>query len=159
VLGGSYSYKILGYPDIDIDVVGEDVTKQTFAHLCEELICLPSVAKFKSADRVHFPHQNQGDRPFGFWLSPEISFSNRVWSIDIWFQKPEWHTGNTNRYQEQMTALSDEQRTVILTLKEELLAQNLYGVGREFLSVDVYEGVIRGGVKTLDELRDFMAKS
>lgn len=155
-VGGSYSYKLLNYPDLDIDIVGEDVSKESFAHLCEELIRLPSTAKFKSADRVHFPHQNQSDRPFGFWLSPEINFGGHVWSVDVWFQKPEWHTGNTSRYEEELLNISDEKRTAILALKEELIAKKLYGVGKEFLSVNVYDGVLRGGVVTLEELRDFL---
>lgn len=55
-VGGSYSYKLLNYPDLDIDVVSEDVSKDFFAKLSSELIRLDYTSKFKSADRVNYPH-------------------------------------------------------------------------------------------------------
>lgn len=55
-VGGSYSYKLLNYPDLDIDVVGEDVSKDFFSKLSGELIRLDYTSKFKSADRVNYPH-------------------------------------------------------------------------------------------------------
>lgn len=155
-IGGSYSYKLLNYPDLDIDVVNEDVSKDLFAKLSGEFIKLDCTSKFKSADRVNYPHIHSEKRPFGYWVSPDINFGDNVWKLDIWLQKPEWHTGDTNRYAEELLTISDEQRIAILSLKEELIEKNLYGVGKEFISVDVYEGVLRGDVKTVDELRNFL---
>ena len=155
-VGGSYSYKLLNYPDLDIDVISEDICKDLFAKLSGELIKLHYTSKFKSGDRVNFPHTHSGARPFGYWISPDINFGNNVWKLDIWLQKPEWYTGDTNRYAEELLTISNEQRIAILSLKEELIEKNLYGVGKEFISVDVYEGVLRGSVKTIDELRHFL---
>jgi hypothetical protein len=158
-VGGSYSYKLLNYPDLDIDVVSEDVSKDFFASLCGEIIRLDFTSKFKSGDRVNFPHTHSGKRPFGYWVSPDINFSNNVWKLDIWLQKLEWYTGDTNRYAEELVKISDEQRITILSLKEELIGKNLYGIGKEFVSVDVYEGVLRGDTKTIDELRYFLTST
>ncbi|MBI4086479.1 hypothetical protein HY416_00650 [Candidatus Kaiserbacteria bacterium] len=163
-VGGSYSYKLLNYPDLDIDVVSENVSKDLFANLCGELIRLDFTSKFKSGDRVNYPHAPSikrpfgysVKRPFGYWVSPDINFGNSVWKIDIWLQKPEWYTGDTNRYAEKLLDASEEKRITILSLKEELIEKNLYGVGKEFVSEDVYEGVLRGDVKTVDDLRDFL---
>jgi len=155
-VGGSYSYKLLNYPDLDIDIVSEDISKELFAKLSGELIKLDFTSKFKSGDRVNFPHTHSGKRPFGYWVSPDINFGNNVWKIDIWMQKPEWHTGATNRYEEIFLNLSAEKRVTILSLKEELIERNLYGVGKEFVSVDVYEGVLQADTKTVEELRNFI---
>jgi hypothetical protein len=155
-VGGSYSYKLLNYPDLDIDVVSEEISKDLFAKLSGELIKLDYTSKFKSGDRVNYPHTHSGKRPFGYWVSPDINFDNNVWKLDIWLQKPEWNTGDTNRYAQELLTISDEQRIAILSLKEELIERNLYGVGKEFISVDVYDGVLRGDVKTVDELRNFL---
>ncbi len=155
-VGGSYSYKLLNYPDLDIDVVSEDVSKDLFAKLSNELIRLDYTSKFKSGDRVNYPHTHSEKRPFGYWVSPDINFGDNVWKLDIWLQKPEWHTGDTNRYAEELLTISNEQRIAILSLKEQLIEKNLYGVGKEFISVDVYEGVLRGGAKTIDELHNFL---
>lgn len=154
-VGGSYSYKLLNHPDLDIDVVSEEVSKDLFAKLSGELIRLDYTSKFKSADRVDYPHTHSEKRPFGYWVSPDINFGDNVWKLDIWLQKPEWHTGDTNRYAEELLNISDEQRIAILSLKEELIEKNIYGVDKEFISVDVYDGVLRGDVKTVDELRNF----
>jgi len=165
-VGGSYSYKLLNYPDLDIDIVSEEISKDVFATLSGELIKLDYTSKFKSADRVHYPHTPSAKRhtysakrPFGYWVSPDINFGDNVWKLDIWLQKPEWYTGDTNRYAEELLIISDEQRIVILSLKEELIEKNLYGVGKEFLSEDVYEGVLRGNAKTIEELRNFLTTS
>jgi hypothetical protein len=156
-VGGSYSYKLLNYPDLDIDVVSEDASKDLFAKLSGELIKLDYTSKFKSGDRVDYPHTHTGKRPFGYWVSPDINFGENIWKLDIWLQKPEWYTRDTNRYVEELVTLSDEQRIAILSLKDELTEKNLYGVGKEFISVDVYEGVLRGDVTTIDELRNFLS--
>lgn len=88
-IGGSYSYKLLNYPDLDIDVVNEDISKDLFAKFSGELIKLDCTSKFKSADRVNYPHTHSAKRPFGYWISPDINFGDNVWKLDIWLQKPE----------------------------------------------------------------------
>ena len=158
-VGGSYSYKLLNYPDLDIDIVSEDATKDLFAELCGELIKLDVTSKFKSGDRVNFPHTHSGKRPFGYWISPDINFGENVWKLDIWLQKPKWYTGDTNRYSEELLNISDDKRIDILSLKQELIERGLYGVGKEFQSVDVYDGVLRGNVRTVDELGNFITAS
>lgn len=155
-VGGSYAYKLLNHPDIDIDIVNEDCSKELFVALCAELISLEYTSKFTSTDRVHYPHIHPGKRPTGYWVAPTIHFDDTLWKIDIWLQKPEWHTGDTNRYADEFARVDDETRITILSLKQELIEKKLYGVGNEFVSVDVYEGVLRGAVKTVDELRDFV---
>ena len=80
-----------------------------------------------------------------------------MWKIDIWLQKPESYTGDTHKYASELLSLEDDKRITILSLKEELFNKGMYGVGKEFLSVDVYEGVLRGNVITIDELQDFMS--
>lgn len=157
-VGGSYAYQLLNHPDLDIDIVNENVTKETFAALCAALISLDTTAKFKSADRVNYPHANAGVRPFGYWISPEIHFGKNVWVLDIWLQKPECHTGNTNRYEKELLSIDEEKRITILSLKEELVNKKMYGIGKEFVSIDVYEGVLRGGVQTIEDLREFISK-
>jgi len=158
-VGGSYAYKLLNHPDLDIDIINGNATKALFAELSAELIVLQHTSKFKCGDRVDYPHTHLGKRPFGYWVSPEINFGDNVWRLDIWLQKPEWHTGDTNRFEQELLNIDDEKRVIILSLKEELLSKDLYGVGKEFSSVDVYEGVLRNDVQTVDELRRHLVKS
>ncbi len=159
LVGGSYSYKLLNYPDLDINIINENVAKDMFTKLCTELIALDLTSKFKSADRVNYPHTHSGKRPFGYWLCPRINFVSNIWSIDIWLQKPVWYNGDTNRYKQELTNIETDKRITILSLKEQLIDKNLYGIGKEFVSVDVYEGVLRADVKTVEELRNFIDTS
>lgn len=131
----------------------QKLTKELYASLCSRFLELESVSRFRSSDRVNFPHSHPGDRPTGYWISPEINFGENVWQLDIWFQIPEWNTGNTNSYEEKLKNLSEDQRVDILSLKQELIKEGLYGVGKEFVSVDVYEGVLQNSAKTVAELR------
>jgi hypothetical protein len=157
IIGGSYTYNLLSHPDLDIDIVSENITKETFVALSAELLQLQHTSEFQSADRVNFLHKHPGKRPVGYWISPAINFEDSIWKIDIWLQKLESYTGDTNKYAQELLSLNDEKRVAILSLKEELLGKKIYGVGKEFLSVDVYEGVFRDNVRTIDDLRDFMS--
>ncbi|MEQ1499848.1 MAG: hypothetical protein ABL917_00555 [Parcubacteria group bacterium] len=149
-VGGSYSYKLLSQPDIDVDIINPNLNKESYVSLCSKLISLPEVSKFQTNDRVNYP-QTQG-RPTGYWISPTINFGKNVWKLDIWFQKPEWSKGETNRYSQKLASLIEEDRISILSLKEALISEGVYGVGKEFQSVDVYDAILQG-VKTVDGLR------
>ncbi len=155
-IGGSYAYHLLSYPDIDVDIVSDEASDETYEKLCAKLVSLENVSAFKSTNRTDRPVT--GTRPKGYWLSPKIHYGENLWNLDIWLQKPAWYTGNTNVYEDALLSLSDEKRITILTLKEELQKNNLYGFGKEFRGFDVYEGVIHGDVKTIAMLRQYKSE-
>ena len=152
-VNGSYLYKLLYHPDIDVYVINDDVTKQMYVDLSSELLNLDSVSKLKTGDRVNFPHNNGGDRPTGYWISPTIITDEFVWSCDIWLQKPAWVNPKIYRYDNILVNLPDEKRLSILTLKQELITAGRYGVGKDFESVNIYDAVLQNPDMNLDELR------
>lgn len=154
-VGGSYLYKLLSYPDIDIDIVYTDLVKEMYVTLCKEFLSHDAVSSLKTADRVTYPHAHNSGRPMGYWLAPGIHYGGNVWNIDIWLQKPEWYTGDTARFAVQCATLNDEKRITVLSLKEELRKQGIYGIGKEFQSVDVYEAVINADAETMENLRQY----
>lgn len=156
IVGGSYAYHLLNYPDIDIDIVSDEVSDITYKKLCDKVTSLDSVSEFKTLNRTERPVAST--RPKGYWLSPKIQYGTNLWNIDIWFQKPEWNTGNTLMYKDALEKLSDEKRIIILTLKNELRENDLYGIGKEFQSVDIYEAVLHDTVDTVDALRQYKSK-
>ncbi len=158
-IGGSYAYQLLSHPDIDIDLVSEVADKTMFAQIVAQLIALPHTSKCTTGDRVNFPHQHPGTRPTGFWISPELHWDDRVWKLDIWLQRPAWHTGQTNHYQNALRTVDDATRVTILSLKEELRAAGRYGVGKDFCSADVYEGVLKGNVTSVSDLEVFIQQA
>ena len=130
-----------------------------YADLCSKFIALNNVSRFRTSDRVNFPHSHTGDRPKGYWIAPEINFGENVWQLDIWFQIPEWNTGNTNSYEGKLVNLNDEQKVRILSLKKELMGAGIYGVGKEFQSVDVYDAVLANNTETVAQLREHKSKN
>ena len=118
VVGGSYAYHLLSYPDIDIDIVSDTVSDATYEKLCAKIISLGSVSEFKTLNRADRPLTHP--RPKGYWLAPKIQYGENLWNIDIWLQKPEWHNRNTIKYNEVLKNISDEKHVAILFLKEEL---------------------------------------
>lgn len=152
-IGGSYAYHLLSYPDIDVDIVSDGASDETYEKLCAKLVSLENVSAFKSTNRTD--HLITDIRPKGYWLSPKIQYGENLWSLDIWLQKPEWYTGNTNVYEDALLPLDDEKRITILTLKEELREKNLYGIGKEFQSVDVYDAILNGNTQTIESLREY----
>lgn len=143
-VGGSYLYKLMYQRDIDILVISEYVDKESYVKLCVDLLSLNCVSKFKTTDRINFPHKHATDRPTGFWLSPTVRFNDHEWSLDIWMQKPDWVDGRNTRFYEDLKKLTEEQRDSVLILKKELKDSNLYGVSKKYESVDVYDAVLKG---------------
>lgn len=150
---GSYAYKLLSYPDIDIGVTSPDVSKETYTALCLKWISHDSVSEFKTTKRTE--RALDAIRPKGYWLSPKIHFGENLWNVDLWFQKPEWFVDTSLHYKNKLLALDDEKRIVILSLKEELIQKKIYGVGKEFQSVDVYDAVLNSGAHTIEMLRAY----
>ncbi len=153
VVGGSYLYELMCYPDIDIDVVTESVDGDMYARLCAEFLKRKEVSKLTTTNRVEFENARAGSQK-GYWISPKIHFGELVWSIDIWLQKPEWHTGNTVKYKDMLQNITDEQRIAILSIKEDLRASDDYGIGKKYQSVDVYDAVLKDDVLSVEDFRN-----
>ncbi len=149
---GSYVYRLLYQPDIDLHIISSELSKEHYLKLAMEIMALPTMSQFKSTDRVSYTSKIKG-RPSGYWLCPTLQYGNNEWTVDIWFQKPEWYKDNTQEYLDKLSQLDDEKRNTILALKKELIDAGSYGVGKEFLSVDIYNGVVSHAVSTLADLR------
>jgi len=152
-VNGSYTYKLLYHPDIDLYIINNNLTKENYVSLCAELLSLDRVSKIRTGDRVNFPQDAGNGRPTGYWVSPTIHTADHTWSCDIWMQKPEWVNPKIYRYDNVLANLPDEQRLAILTLKQELITAGRYGVGKEFESVNIYDAVLTNTDLSLDELR------
>jgi hypothetical protein len=155
--GGSYVYGLMTHPDLDLGVISETISKERYGTLVGALASLASVRKLKTSDRVNHT-QDMKKAIRGYWIGLEMDFEHEIWNIDIWYQKPQWQNDRTAEWKEKLDALSDTQHVAILIIKEELRAQGRYGVGKQYVGVDVYRAVIEHDVKTTKEL-DTLQKS
>lgn len=146
-IGGSYTYGLMVYPDLDLGVINDGITTNDFAGMVAELVKNPFVRKVSTANTVDF-ESPRNDRPKGYWLGLEIPFGNERWGIDCWLQKQEWAAADNNPYPELLANLSEAQKDAVLAIKYQLIFRGLYG--KSFYSVDVYEAVAKNGIVTID---------
>ncbi len=151
--GGSYVYGLMTHPDLDLGVISETISKERYGTLVGALASLASVRKLKTSNRVNHT-QDMKKAIRGYWIGLEMDFEHEIWNIDIWYQKPQWQNDKTAEWKEKLDALTETQRIAILTIKEELRAQGRYGVGKQYVGVDVYRAVIDHNIKMVAELDD-----
>ena len=152
-IGGSYAYELMVYPDLDMNVIADEVTTQDFARMVAEIAASDFVRGFSAADRVRFAPSHPG-RPKGYWIGLDIPFEDDRWGVDLWLQAREWENGNNDSYREKLAHISQEQAAAILAIKYHLIHNGSYG--KQFFSTDIYDAVLDHGVLSFD---DFVNKS
>jgi len=88
---GSYLYELMMYPDLDIGLIAEVVTKQDFANLLSDLAAHPAVRGLSANDTISF-NLSKRPMPKGYWIGIDIPFENDRWGIDCWLQQTDWGT-------------------------------------------------------------------
>ncbi len=154
-IGGSYSYGLMVYPDIDIEIINNIVTKDNASKLLKDIASKSYVRKVSFVDNVNHVSTVKG-RPKGYWFGIEIPFEKDKWGIDCWIQQPDWideSIGNPNiidsTYINRLKTLPQESKDIILLIKYELIIRKLYG--SKFNSINVYDAVLKDNVKTIDQ--------
>ena len=144
-LTGSYAFDLMYGPDIDITVVTpqpKGVSRAVLADLLDQ----DFFQRYEYGNFVRFVYQN---RPKGYILVLAITIDDVYWEIEIWFlfKKP---------VREEMIieligqALTPRTKEIILKLKHE---RALSGIDKHRVpSVDIYEGVLKHKVYTLDDI-------
>ncbi len=138
---GSYVYGLMTHPDIDLAIIQDDPTKESFERMVVELTACAGVHNIKTSDRVNGEHGVKKAIK-GYWVGLLLAWRGTEWHLDIWYQKPEWRNDKTALWLEKFSALTPEKRVAILRMKEDLRAQGRYGVGKEFVGVDVYKTIL-----------------
>lgn len=157
-IGGSYSYGLMVYPDLDMDILANNVTKQQASALAGELIALKFVRKVSSVDNVHFTAKRPG-MPKGYWFGIEIPFADDKWNIDLWLQKHQWakdFDDEFDDYKSRLSGISPDQRAAILSIKYQLIRLGKYGT-LGCMSFNIYDAVLDKGVLSLEDFLDLAA--
>ena len=145
---GSYAYGLMVYPDLDLSVLADNITKQDFAKLVYELSAADWLRGLSTADRVNFASSHPDRIPKGFWLGLDVAYQGDRWGIDIWLQQPDWLSSNPGSYAERLTKLNEKQRAAVLEIKYHLIYDGLYG--NKFFSGDVYDAVLDRGITSFE---------
>lgn len=153
-IGGSYMYNLMVYPDLDIEFNAYKVDKNAFIALLTDLANHDAVRGINCVDGVHFPSKTPG-RPKGYWIGVDIPFADDRWGIDCWLQESSGENYfNNDKYTARLINLNQEVIDAILSIKYQLIYKGLYG--KKYLSVNVYDAVLEGGVRTVEQFLDKM---
>jgi hypothetical protein len=155
-IGGSYDYGLMVYPDLDMDIIADRLTKDDYVSLAGDLLSSDFVRKVSSVDNVKFTGNRPG-MPKGYWLGIEIPFEGDKWGIDLWLKTREWankFNEDSKDYKAKLSDISQEQVAAILSIKYHLIRLGKYGK-HGFMSFNVYDAVVDEGALSLE---DFLAQ-
>ncbi|HVX24041.1 MAG TPA: hypothetical protein VG992_01725 [Candidatus Saccharimonadales bacterium] len=150
---GSYLYELMMYPDLDIGLTADTVTKQDFADLLQDLGAHAAVRGISTADTINF-NLSKRPMPKGYWIGVDIPFEGDRWGIDCWFQQSDWGTDQIDDYADRLISLDQSAKDAVLAIKYELIRNGTYG--KQYLSNDVYDAVLDHGVRTQEEFENLV---
>lgn len=142
---GSVKSGLMIMPDIDIHAWMEEPDLDAVANLFSMLVKMPTIqmVHFNNyrelrrdfrKDRINFPH--------AYYVGLRTTQPSGEWKIDMWFGKH----GEVGDYDDsELDAITDEQRLVVLRLKE--IWKDGKGYRDGILSTDFYKAVMRHDVK------------
>jgi hypothetical protein len=151
-IGGSYDYGLMVYPDLDMDILSDKLTKNDFVNLASDLLSSSFIRKVSAVDNVTFTGTRPG-MPKGYWLGIEIPFEEEKWGIDLWLQTHEWANKfdeDFDNYKTKLSGISQEQAATILSIKYHLIRLGKYGKHGS-MSFNVYDAVLDKGVVSLED--------
>lgn len=144
-LVGSATNGLMVMPDIDIHAWVKEPDLSAVANLFSTLVKMPTIqmVHFNNyrelrrdfrKDRINFPH--------AYYVGLRTTRPSGEWKVDMWFGKH----GELGDYDAtELNTITDEQRLVILRLKE--MWKDGKGYRDGVLSTDFYKAVMRHGVK------------
>lgn len=141
---GSYKYKLMMSPDLDIYLVSPEPTKKLAKKVVNYFIDQGWWNGVDYADWVNFRYPNYDWLPKAFYVRLRTSTDKARWKVDIWLVTPE----QLKKFQQQEIPLniSDEQKLAILELKEARNKQLIEANGTA-----IYEAVLNRGVRTVED--------
>jgi hypothetical protein len=152
---GSSVTGLMVYPDIDFSVQNDNYNIQDAISLTNSLFERLAVTAFKIAD-----FSQSKDEDAGYYLGFELPYEGKIWHIDATVSNVSPIVTNPPELQQWIKNMNDENRKIILGLKKQLINTKRYVGARSqppytFRSSHLYEGVLKGGAKSLTELEDY----
>lgn len=156
---GSYSYHLMQVPDLDFKIFCKALDRRRIGRLGSRLAARPDVMGMRLLDFTRW----SGGGNNGIYLNLYPLFAGELWKLDLLFLPDTAKPTEPDPLLQQIRALSAEQRSTVLQLKAELLAQGRYAHPTTFHNaslvhgVDVYRAVLEGA-RSLKELDDLLLR-
>lgn len=146
---GSYKMNLMAWNDIDIYVDNQTMDLEKLYNLSMEI--------FKTFNPIWFEGKQEECKVKGanYFLGFETTCTRELWNIDIWFFSKET-INNTIKYNDNIIDIikdNPNMRMIITDLKKQLINSGVYGT--QYSSIDVYDAVIKGKVKNVNQFFDW----
>ena len=147
---GSFELDLMLKKDIDISLVNDDLTVEEFTELGKELI-----------DKLNTPSvYYRNTRITSVEKRPENSLYWGIqvedWFLDIWAMSSKVYERADKYIKLVKSKLNDENRLIILSLKNDLMEINIYGKG--FGSREIYDAVLNYDISTAEQFDLYLSE-
>lgn len=149
--------ELMTWKDIDIDLAVDELKEVDYFQTVQYLFGNPEVKRLILSDnRVLSENLKSQGIPESMYIGVFVKAEGGgEWKMDIRFVKDS--LVRAEKYIEEMTnKLDDEKRAIILGIKSAVCTHPKY-INKEIFSVDVYNSVIKGRVKNLDEFKQYLS--
>ena len=144
-VGGSYSYDLMCWRDLDIYLLAPNITVASFFELGGR------VSERFAAQKSFFTN-NRGGSPNGLYWGVRLGDPRAgAWKFDIWGLDAADFQKHVDYAQDLRSRLTPEARETILAIKSQLWQSAEYR--DNITSCQLYKAVLEHGVKTSDEFR------
>ncbi|MDD5529439.1 MAG: hypothetical protein PHX21_05350 [bacterium] len=155
IITGSYVLKLMTWRDLDIYIQLKKFNEHNFFELGKEIM-----SKLKP-DRMHYRNElimKDIEFPMGFyWGIYTKILSQNTWKIDVWAMDSHKMKVYKKQFEDLKSKVNKENRIKILTIKNHYYKHPEYR--KKFVSIDIYNAVIKDNVRTIEEFSIWLAKN
>lgn len=145
---GSYELDLMYKKDIDISLVNDNLSVADFTQLGKELIEKLNTPTVYYRNTNITPVEKRPENAF-YW-----GIKTGEWFLDIWAMSREVFLRAENYISEIKSKLNEQNRIIILQLKNELLSLNVYG--KKFGSRELYDAVLNNNVSSVADFEIYL---
>lgn len=143
---GSYALDLMVWRDLDIFIDIDQIFQDDIYDLVNTVMSRFRPVWLETKDTFN---ENTGC-PKGYFLGFEtLKVNNKLWNVDIWVTNRAHIHSNLDYINKLKSKLNDDSRKIIMDIKKQLIELKEYGT--KYFSIDIYNGVINKGFKTLED--------
>lgn len=147
---GSYAAKLMVKPDIDMEIVNPNITSDYIIELTNTFFKMKDNYSIEIADGTEYVRRP--GHPKGYFIGVNIMYEEVRWHLDIWITREPIDTSDSSyislRARDWYKETDKDLLNTILLIKHQL---NEAGEYSKYASANVYESVLSGGVKSIDD--------
>lgn len=140
---GSYRMDMMAWNDLDIDIENDGMLLDKLYELSSFILNTFHPIWYEAKEEVNAEGKTVWFHGF------ETMITGELWNIDLWFFDKET-IANAEKYCDDIAQRASEiQKEIIVQIKEELIARNLYSF-EKYKSLDVYKAVLEHDVEDVE---------